>query len=80
MTEAQTRAPTAAKKPAIDTAKLEKGVSWIGARLREPSTYAGLGALLGLLGLGSDPGLIKDIGMIGLGTGGLIAVVLPEGK
>jgi hypothetical protein len=70
----------AQSKPAFDKARLEKDVSWIGARLREPSTYAGLAAVLGVMGLGADPGLVKNISMIGMGLGGLLSSVLPEAK
>ena len=65
---------------AIDQAKIKEDVSWIGARLREPSTYAGLAVLLGLLGLHDVPDAVKDISEIGMGLGGLIAIFLPEVK
>ena len=67
-------------KPAFDKARLEKDVSWIGARLREPSTYAGLAAVLGVMGLSTDPGLVKNLSMIGMGLGGLVSFLLPEAK
>jgi hypothetical protein len=66
--------------PAIDKAKIKEDVSWIGARLREPSTYAGLAVLLGLLGLHDVPEAVKDVSEIGMGLGGLIAIFLPEVK
>ncbi len=65
---------------AIDKAKVVRDVSWIGARLREPSTYAGLAVLLGMLGLHDVPDAVKDISEIGMGLGGLIAIFLPEVK
>ncbi len=78
MTDNQRAGKSAAK---IDERKLEQEASWIGARLREPSTYAGLAALLGLIGLdGGAADLVKNISMIGMGIGGLIAIVLPEAK
>ena len=64
----------------IDRAELEKDVSWLGARLREPSTYAGLAAVLAVAHLSSDPGLVHSLSMIGMGLGGVIAFFLPEGK
>jgi hypothetical protein len=65
---------------AIDRAKIKEDVSWIGARLREPSTYAGLAVLLGLLGLHDVPEAVKYISEVGMGLGGLIAIFLPEVK
>ena len=64
----------------INMTKVERDVSWIGARLREPSTYAGLAVLLGMLGLHDVPQVVKDISEIGMGLGGLIAIFLPEVK
>jgi hypothetical protein len=64
----------------IDKAKVERDVSWLGARLREPSTYAGLAVLLGMFGLHDVPQAVKDISEIGMGLGGLIAIFLPEVK
>lgn len=78
-----TGAPTsghAPPKPTIDKAVVEKDVSWIGARLREPSTYAGLAALLAVVGVGAGSDLIKDISMIGMGIGGLVAIILPDAR
>jgi hypothetical protein len=52
--------------------------------LREPSTYGGLStiaagaALFHLIPSGSSTDLVKDITMIGMGLGGLLAIVLPE--
>lgn len=63
----------------IDKATVKKDVSWLGARLREPSTYAGLAVLVGALGhFTLPPGAMNDITMIGTGFGGLIAIFLPE--
>ena len=66
--------------PALDTAKVEQDVSWIGARLREKSTYAGLLVLLGLVAphLTDPSALVSALSMIGMGVGGLIAIILPE--
>jgi hypothetical protein len=65
---------------AIDKAKAEQDVSWVGARLREPSTYAGLAVLLGLAHFGNVDGWVAALTSIGVGIGGVIAIVLPEGK
>jgi len=66
------------QKPAFDKARAERDISWLGARLREPSTYAGLATLLGVIGMTIDPGLLKSLSMIGMGLGGAIAFFLPE--
>jgi hypothetical protein len=78
MADPGTPAPAPKSAPKFDPARARKDISWIGARLREPSTYAGLGALFALVNLNVDPGVIKDISMIGMGAGGLIAFLLPE--
>lgn len=70
--------------PAIDQQKVEAEISWLGARLREPSTYAGLSslaaaaALFHLIPSGAGTDLVKYVTMIGMGIGGLIAILLPE--
>ncbi|GEM_PF-4533855 len=75
---------TAKAAPAIDRQKVEAEISWLGARLREPSTYAGLSslaaaaALFHLIPSGDGADLVKYITMIGMGVGGLIAILLPE--
>lgn len=43
----------------------------IGKRLKEPSTWSALGALLALFGIQVDPGLLQDIAT---GVGGVAAV------
>ena len=81
MTDSQGAAKAA---PAIDQQKVEAEISWLGARLREPSTYAGLSSLAAVAALfhlipdGSGANLVKYITMIGMGVGGLIAILLPE--
>ena len=62
----------------MDKATIRKDVSWLGARLREPSTYAGVAAVAAVLLHNLDPGVIKDITMIGTGLGGVIAIAMPE--
>jgi hypothetical protein len=55
-------------------------LSWLSARLQEPSTYAGLAAMLSAFGLSLDAGLLHDVMLIGTGLGGLVAFVLPQAK
>lgn len=69
----------------VDTAKVEQEVSWVGARLREPSTYAGLGLLLtAIFHLSNATVLAGNIQTIGIGVGmvigGVLAIILPEAK
>lgn len=45
-------------------------------RLREPSTWAGLGIMAAAFGLPS--GTFELISQVGMGVAGLIAVALPE--
>ena len=68
----------APQKPAFDKARAERDLSWIGARLREPSTYAGLAALLAVFHLSTDAGLMHSLTLIGTGIGGVISFILPE--
>jgi hypothetical protein len=75
----QPQNPTPAK-PTFDKARAERDLSWIGARLKEPSTYAGLAAVLAVFHLSTDPGLVHSLTMIGMGIGGVISFVLPEEK
>lgn len=67
-------------KPAIDKADIDRDISWLGARLREPSTYAGLGVLLAAFGLANAGDWVSAITAIGTGIGGIIAILLPEPK
>jgi hypothetical protein len=63
----------------IDKAKADQEVSWIGARLREPSTYAGLTGIILAFHLTADPqGWVQVATMLGEGLGALIAILLPE--
>ena len=50
------------------------------SRLREPSTYAGIAALLGGFGLTLDAGIIQNVALAGTGLAGLAAAFMPEGK
>jgi hypothetical protein len=47
-------------------------------RLKEPSTWSGLGMLAVSLGLGVPPGTLEAIASIGVGVAGLAAVLLRE--
>jgi hypothetical protein len=53
-------------------------ISGLANRFKEPSSWAGLGAIMGLVGLhmsAAEVGYIVDIGM---GAAGLLALFLPE--
>jgi hypothetical protein len=59
--------------------KAEQEVSWLGGRLREPSTYAGLAVLIALAHVGDASSWAHALESIGIGVGGIIAILLPEG-
>ena len=59
---------------------MTKIANWLGARLREPSTYAGAAAIFAYFGMNVDHGLLQNITMIGTGLGGVLAFTLPEKK
>jgi hypothetical protein len=46
------------------------------ARGKEPSTYAGLAAVLTVLGFTVDPGTLQNVAGIGTGLSGLAAMFL----
>lgn len=54
--------------------------SWLLARLKEPTTYLGITAMLSAAGYALDPELIKQISAAGVGVSGLILFVLKEKK
>jgi hypothetical protein len=62
----------------FDKQKAEREISWLGARLREPSTYAGIAVVLAALHFGNANDWVSAITSIGTGIGGVIAIVLPE--
>jgi hypothetical protein len=64
----------------MDQAEVKKDVTWLGARLREPSTYLGLGMLLAALHVADASSWASALTSIGLGLGGIIGVLLPEGR
>lgn len=53
-------------------------MDWILARLREPSTYAGLSVLAGVIGVSQDQW--TAIGAVIAAIAGALAVFLPEHK
>ena len=67
-------------KAAIDKPEIAQDISWLGARLREPSTYAGLGIVLAALHLANAGDWVSAITAIGTGIGGIIAILLPEAQ
>jgi hypothetical protein len=67
--------------PQIDSQKVVQEISWLGARLREPSTYAGLALVLGaVFHVGDAQDWASNLQSIGMGVGGIVAIALPEGK
>ena len=56
--------------PAFDKQKAEREISWLGARLREPSTYAGIAVVLAALHFGNAGDWVSAITSIGTGIGG----------
>lgn len=67
-------------KSTIDKTEVARDISWLGTRLREPSTYAGLGVLLAAFHLANADDWVSAITAIGTGIGGIIAILLPEAK
>ena len=56
-------------------------VTWVLARLKEPSTYAGLAGLLVAAHLCGDCSTWADaVKYVGIGLASAAAVLLPEGK
>lgn len=47
-------------------------------RMKEPSSWLGVGVFLGYLGWHVDPGVMQNISLIGTGLCGLLAFVLPD--
>ena len=54
--------------------------SWLLDRLKEPTTYLGLTAMLSAAGYALDPELVQQISAAGVGVSGLILFVLREKK
>lgn len=55
-------------------------LSWILERLKEPTTYLGITAILSSAGIALDPELAQNIQTAGLGVAGIILFVLKEKK
>jgi hypothetical protein len=53
-------------------------VAFLLARLKEPSTYAGLGAILAAAGLHPRPDLLAAATNAAMALAGLAAVLIPE--
>jgi len=49
-------------------------------RLKEPSTWVGLGSLVTAVGWKIAPDLWQAISVVGMGLGGLMAIILTEKK
>lgn len=49
-------------------------------RLKEPSTYAGLSLVAGMVGVNLDPGIIHTVTIAGTAIAAALAVVVPELK
>ncbi len=65
----------------MDKTELQRDVSWLGARMREPSSYAGLAVVLGaVLHLANANAWVAAVASIGIGVGGIIAIMVPEKK
>jgi len=47
-------------------------------RLREPSTWSGIAAMVGVLGLGVPAGTIEAVSQVGIGIAGLAAILMRE--
>lgn len=55
-------------------------LSWFLDRLKEPTTYLGVTAMLSAAGIVLDPELARNIQSAGLGVAGIILFVLKEKK
>ena len=55
-------------------------LSWLLARLKEPTTYLGITAILSSMGVALDPELAQNIQTTGLGVAGLILFIMREKK
>ena len=53
-------------------------IAFLLARLREPSSYAGLGALLAAAGIHADQAIVQASIQVLVAVAGLIAVLMPE--
>lgn len=62
----------------MDKQELDQDISWFGARLREPSTYLGLAAILAAIHIGDAQTWANIIMSFGIGLGGLIGMLMSE--
>ena len=53
-------------------------VAFLLARLKEPSTYAGIGALLAAAGIRADDAVVQAVVQALVSLAGLAAVLMPE--
>lgn len=49
-------------------------------RLKEPSSWAGLGGLLAMVGVSLDPGVLHGLSLVGAGLAWVAAFLMPEQK
>ena len=47
-------------------------------RFKEPSSWAGIAAFVGMMGIHLEPGVAQGVALIGAGVCTLIAVFVPE--
>lgn len=55
-------------------------ITWALARLKEPSSWAGLAALMGSLGLTLSAAQSQALITLGIAVAGFVAVMMPEKK
>jgi hypothetical protein len=72
-----------ADAPITDGSAVSKGdpmtfLAFLAARLKEPSSYAGLGAVLGAAGVHADDAVLQAVIQVLISLAGLVAVLMPE--
>lgn len=55
-----------------------KIIAYLDSRLREPSTWASMAAMLGGAGVAVPSGLWQYVAMTGMGAAGILGVILAE--
>lgn len=55
-------------------------IAHLAARLKEPSSWAGLTGLALVVGIHLDPSLAQALAFTGAGVAGVVAFFVPEGK
>ena len=53
-------------------------IAKLAARFKEPSSWAGIGALAMLAGVHLDPSMTQSIMYVGAGVAGIVAFFIPE--